>query len=150
MQYSYSEYTLGVFSQLECPTLSLKQKQFTDWDILNPVQICKLSLSRNLFFIFHFSSIFFSFLLFYFLLFSFFFFYFFISFFLLFFFSSLFSYLFFSSLLYSSVLLSLFFSSHISYRLLFVFSLLLKFNRFWDEQCSTISCYNFSLICLHF
>ena len=61
----------------------------------------------------------------------------------------LFSYLF-SSLLYSSVLLSLVFSSLISYRLFFVFSLLSTFNRFWYEQCSTIRCYDFFLICLHF
>ena len=39
--------------------------------------------------------------------------------------------LFFSSPLYSSILLSLFFSFVISYRILFVFSLLLTFNRFW-------------------
>ena len=79
-----------------------------------------------------------------FLLFSFLFFYLFFCF----FFSFFLSFIFF--LLYSSVLLSLFFSSLISYRLLFAFSLLLTFNRFWDEQCSMIRCYDYSLICLHF
>ena len=60
-------------------------------------------------------------------------------------------FLIFSFLLFSTLLFSYLFSYFlISYRLLFVFSLLSTFSRFWDEQCGTIRCYDFSLICLHF
>ena len=58
----------------------------------------------------------------------------------------IFSLLFFNSLFFS---LLLFFFLSFPFFLLNS-SLLLKFSRFWDKQCSTISCYDFSQNCLLF
>ena len=116
-------------------TIKLILKFMAFLNIFLWLNICKmqaLSFTQSIFvlsLLFYFLP--FCFLLFFFLLFSF----------LLFFlFSSIFTSLFliFSFLLFSTLLLSFFFSSLIVYRLLFVFSLLLTFNRFWDEQWSTI------------
>ena len=116
------------------------------------LNVCKMqapSLTQSIFS--SFSSLLFSSLRFSFLPFSSLFFYFFLSFFLLFSFFLFFFSFFLSFLLFSTLLFSYLFSYFlISYRLLFVFSLLLTYNWFWDDQCSTIRCYNFSLFCLHF